>query len=108
MTANTPTTYTLPTTWERGRLRITTPRSRLDTGLVSWSCNTCGAGRVHPLRRAEDARAAGDEWHAHTCPPLPPGWMTAPAEMPCDTCHVHTRTRCPKSRPLHPTCPPAR
>ncbi|MFI1386657.1 hypothetical protein [Embleya sp. NPDC020886] len=104
------TTYVVPTTWERGSMRITTPRDRLDNGTVSWLCNECGAGPRRPIavRHVDDVRAAVDAWHAHTCPPPPTGWMTAPADMPCDACRAYTRARSPRGRPLHPACPPAR
>ncbi|GCD99760.1 hypothetical protein [Embleya hyalina] len=97
--------FTTPTTYERGSMRITTPKDRLDNGHVSWFCNDCGARRSLTTRRPDEAAALAAQWHAHRCDPLPEHWMVAPIEMPCDLCRVHTRTRSPRlGRPRHPLC----
>ncbi|MYW06048.1 hypothetical protein [Streptomyces sp. SID3343] len=98
------TTYTLPTTWERGSMRITTPRDRLDTGRAAWFCNGCGDGRSTVTRSPDEITALAEQWRAHVCEPLPERWLIAPAEMPCDLCAAHTRSRSPRGRPCHPVC----
>ncbi|MFF7251469.1 hypothetical protein ACFZBU_47345 [Embleya sp. NPDC008237] len=98
------TTYTLPTAWERGSMRIVPPRDRLALGTVTWFCNDCGENASISTRSPAEAASLAAEWHAHTCAALPEHWMTAPAEMPCDLCKAHTRARSPRGRPCHPVC----